>query len=168
MKTWNAFLLATAVTALGFAIKTDPAQAFCVYNKTDKPIYSAVPTLENLRNFSVGIPVNNSSCCNWKNKDCNPTKKQNGILDAEVRIEFPRDAHYCGNPRKDMLGRSEPNYPRVKMQGGGYLTVVNNPAYKGAPPKTYWDVKIGDSGYLVQSWTYDHKLLDTYPCTRIR
>jgi hypothetical protein len=143
-----------------------PANAFCVYNGTDKEIYFSEHTPKGMIKT---IDAGKNSCCNWKNKDCNPSKQRDKMLDVyQIRVELTKPkwgggfarSYTCGLGTAKVLGEQVYN-PQAKsqIQAGGYWTVDANPGFVSTKK-----VDNENPPYIVKSWSYDNKVLNTYPC----
>lgn len=130
------------------------AHAFCVYNKSDKDI--EFQQQGHIKGMTARIAPGKDSCCNWKNKDCNKSKKQTATLSATLiarySTSFSRyDGDWCG-----IFVQGEG--ASLEHQAGGYLVVQNGRHNKSKPAST------DNPTYIVTSYSHDHKLLDSYTC----
>ena len=115
--------IGSVFTGLAFVVfaaflAVEGAEAFCVYNKTDKPM-NAVQTSGG--NFGKNIPSGGKECCNWQEKSCN----KGGKKDSTVRFKV----YYQGEGIRDW------GYPTVcedfPIKAGGWLTIEgSNDNYK--------------------------------------
>ena len=62
-------------------LMVEGAEAFCVYNKTDKPMNAAQTSGGN---FGKNIPSGGKECCNWQEKSCNKGGKRDSIVRFDV------------------------------------------------------------------------------------
>jgi hypothetical protein len=63
------------------------AEAFCVYNKTDKKIgVQERSGHKSSHGFYGDIDPGDNKCCNWQNSDCNEEGKMDSIVRFEVII----------------------------------------------------------------------------------
>ncbi|MBW4444507.1 MAG: hypothetical protein KME10_25525 [Plectolyngbya sp. WJT66-NPBG17] len=152
--------LSTVTTLLGaFGVMGTRADAFCVYNGTDKKIYFQQ---SEWKGMATGINARDNSCCNWRNKDCNPSKARGRMLDvAAIRVILKERLTYadsvtCGVETYSAVHGSN---IEAKIQAGGYWTIDKNPSFDSKQ-------KYGSDNppYLVKSWSYDNKVLATYLC----
>ena len=81
----NLFLAGLVLAGLGVFLMVEGAEAFCVYNKTDKQI-TVIQTSghKKTHGFSLIINRGDSECCNWKNSDCNKEGKKDSIVKFNV------------------------------------------------------------------------------------
>ncbi len=156
-------LSVSAITTLfgmfGIGATANRADAFCIYNATDKQIYFQQAEWKGM---SKTIKAGDNGCCNWQTKDCNPSKKRDRMLDvASIRVVIKPRFNYaesvdCGVERYSAVGGSS---IEAKLQAGGYWTVEKNKNFN--PSQKYGSQ---NPPYLVNSWSYNHRLLSTYIC----
>jgi hypothetical protein len=93
-------------------LAAEGAEAFCVYNKTDKKII--VNQIEGQKNnrvrFYNEINSGDNKCCHWSNKDCNRKGKKDSTLKFTVTVikDSWHAPHVCQN---------------FAIKAGGWLTV---------------------------------------------
>ena len=98
-------------------------------------------------------PVPGTACCNWKNKDCNPSKRQNTILEAEIFV--------MGGGQNNMAcGKvNDQDNMAVRFPAGGRVLVENNPKFN---PNQYPTTK--NPRYIVKVLNVEDVHIMTYPC----
>ena len=114
-KTVNSVLAVLVLAVLAVFLTTEGAEAFCVYNKTDKKMRVEQTGGHGARFYSKFVAEllpGESACCNWQNEDCNKEGKKDSIVRFEVFYHtegfFPGREHVCRD------------YP---IQAAGALTV---------------------------------------------
>lgn len=94
------------------------ADAFCVYNETDKVLFVQETGGGKIPSFGGFIARNlqpgENKCCNWQDKDCNSKGKRDSIVTFQVST-VPITSH--DPPSIDVCT----GFP---IKAGGWLTVV--------------------------------------------
>lgn len=86
---------AVLTAAVLIFVFTGQALAFCVHNKSDKPMdFSQTSGNKTFRGFSATLNPGQDSCCHWSNKDCN---KDGGKSDTVGFSVMYSDAFLCKN-----------------------------------------------------------------------
>jgi hypothetical protein len=134
-------VFAAIVACVGIFAAHD-ASAFCVYNNIAKKKIFAMQ-LGKLKGFSGTISPGDKACCNYKNNDCNKGGNREKMLDMETRVEIKKGSSLV-----------------AKLQAGGYWVFKDNPKFDKSSKKFGWQ----NPPYILESYTYDHKLLNTYNC----
>ncbi len=159
------------------------AQAFCVYNATTNRV--DVVQLYHWKGMSTQIsmatrpgeflaklgkappgydpnaaPVPGSACCNWQNKECNKSGKQDALLSMQVYVQVKpgnvvgvgREAYLCGQVDSN-------DNMSVPFLAGGHMVVSHNAAFKPNKP-------VGASNPKAVVYVYDPagQHIKTYPC----
>ena len=96
------------VTAGSCLVKTEPASAYCVYNKSDDPITALQLTVK--PDFEKVINPHPKECCHWTDGSC--TEKNDGLF---VIYEHPEvvnesEQNYHATSRKRRKKRLETPY----------------------------------------------------------
>ena len=146
-----------AVAALaGGALIAGDASAFCVYNGTDKDILFA-QTQVSVKQMNKVIKPKERGCCNWENKDCNPKKKQNQILEATVLTDYATKLSSYSGIRCGIFYQGEG--AKIKHEAGGTIAISNYAQYDGTKASSYTNPK-----HYVISNTHEGKLMGRYVC----
>lgn len=79
--------LACALAAGALAFGAAPASAFCIFNKITQTSGDAAIVGEVIRGgeWTAGIDQGDHKCCDWQNRQCNPTGRREGKLVFGVR-----------------------------------------------------------------------------------
>ena len=84
-RTWNV----PRVAYWALLMVSGTAHAFCVYNDTDKIVrYRGI----GMSDFAATLAAKSGAdatkaCCNWKDKGCNPTKEQTGLVQMTLTVK---------------------------------------------------------------------------------
>jgi len=97
------------------------AEAFCVYNKTDKVVrVEQVGGHKAGYGFSVKISPDDNKCCHWSTSDCNKEGNQDSRVSFDVFIEhrepYKTDERICAD---------------FWIEAGGWMTVVKKQDSRG-------------------------------------
>lgn len=166
--------IAAASTLVAFFGAMD-AGAFCIYNDTNTTALSESIDYAKNGKFAAIIDPGKNSCCNYKEKSCNPTGKQDALLDHQLRIAHPGSGKGyvaapttnlsagawidCAPPRERSGLTDRTNFFTAKIQAGGYVKFFNNPAFK----KNEY-ISPDNPPYTANVFATDHKPLATYTC----
>ena len=83
----NSVFMALVFVVLAAFLVVGGAEAFCVYNKTDKKIgVQERSGHKSSHGFYSDIDPGDNKCCNWQNSDCNKEGKMDSIVRFEVII----------------------------------------------------------------------------------
>lgn len=117
MKTTTVAAIVLVTVAAGLAGFATPAEAFCVYNDTDRPVrfhQHIGGIISGARAFdSQWLQPGKNACCNWREEGCNPSKHQKGLVKITVLVEMPSQGPLDLNAQR----RCE----EVQFEAGGYL-----------------------------------------------
>ncbi|MBK18528.1 MAG: hypothetical protein CMM52_06805 [Rhodospirillaceae bacterium] len=93
---------------------TSPASAFCIVNEWKQTIHVRLKTYNPLGHFHRMIKAGDEPCCEWFDRNCNPTATRTGrlIFDIRSRAKKPKE-FYCATGLQK----------RVAGVGGGKITV---------------------------------------------
>ncbi|PKN33254.1 MAG: hypothetical protein CVU61_14140 [Deltaproteobacteria bacterium HGW-Deltaproteobacteria-19] len=73
------------VSAIFLCLTAEGADAFCVYNNTDKEFNAAeCHGGKTAKGFEKNLKPGDHACCNWENKDCNEKGKKDSIVAFNV------------------------------------------------------------------------------------
>ena len=108
--------------------------SFCVYNKSSIPIKA----WEDPGDFSKEIKPGKNECCNWGNKDCNPSGERTATLMLWINSK-DEDSHFSAI---------------LPMQAGGYAVVKEEDRSR---------LKVTRKNLYVESYTWDNKLVVRSP-----
>ena len=147
----------TTGTAMILGFFSVNANAFCVYNKSDKP--ANFRQQEMWKGMSTMIKPGDKACCNWKEKDCNPSKKQNATLKAKLGAgdDSKKNSSYAKGEECGVFKQGDG--ASLKHEAGGYLVIEN---YKQYDAKKNKDNK--NPTYYVTSHSADHTVKARYTC----
>lgn len=157
----------SALALCAFLLAPHDASAFCVYNKiASKKVFAM--QLGKLKGFSGTIKPGDKACCNYKNSDCNKGGNREKMLDMETRVEIKKGTNLglmsvgnestsCGVETYDAVNGSG---LEAKLQAGGYWVFRDNPRFDRNSKKYGWQ----NPPYILESYSWDHKLLKTYNC----
>lgn len=81
------FLLVLGLGTFQFMAQTSPAAAYCVENDAAVPLRVQLETYNPLGDFDRLILPGKTECCDWFDRNCNPTFKRDGLLMFSVRTE---------------------------------------------------------------------------------
>lgn len=154
MKTFIAALLTTV------SLLTGTANAYCVYNDTDKPAHFSGVGI-NLFRATLDPKPNGKdspqSCCNWQNNTCNPSGKRDAMIQMALSMNTEGGKHpdlRCGDVFK--IDNSKPFAQDqgegigLRMQAGGYARARKQ-----------------DGKYFLDVFDIDHKLRASSQCRKI-
>lgn len=98
-------------------------------------------------------PVPGTACCNWKEKDCNPSKRQNAMLEMEITV-------LGGGKNNLTCGKmNDKDFMAVRFPAGGRVLIVPNEKFKSnAAPAT------NNPKYLALVMNVEDVHIMTYPC----
>jgi len=115
------------------------ANAYCVYNDTDREVSVAQErhpdSMRDERKLKRVLGPKSQVCCEFHKLDCNPEGRNNAVVNLEIRI-LGEPAYSCGFP-----AGAEPN---VKVTGAGTIRILRNPRKSAYP-------------YVVRVRTHDRK-----------
>lgn len=148
-------IAATATVLAGFF--SIQANAFCVYNKSDKP--ARFQQVEMWKGMTTLIKPGDKACCNWKEKDCNPSKKQNATLKAILGAGDDSKKHSSYAKGENCGVFKQGDGASLKHEAGGYLVIENYSKYDAKKDK---DSK--NPTYFVTSYSADHAVKARYTC----
>jgi len=110
--------MALVFVILSAFLTAEIANAFCVYNETDKVLFvqeTGGGKIASLGGFIArNLQPGENKCCNWKDKDCNSEGKKDSIVTFEVNT-VPITSH--DPPSIDVCT----DFP---IKAGGWMTVV--------------------------------------------
>jgi hypothetical protein len=132
-----------ALAAVLAAAATD-ASAFCVFNDLkDKAVVVTQEEHPDWKRqdarFQKTIAPGQSSCCEFKDMNCNPNGRQNSLVGLEVAVAAGETPLKCGPVGTPEKGR------QVKLSGDGTLRIVPNPKLE----------KGSTAPYVARIWTHD-------------
>lgn len=109
----------SAALALLFGIQavSNPANAFCVVNLWKDTLHVKLKTYNPLGNFHRMIKSGDKACCEWFDRNCNPSASRDGtiVFDIRSRNKKPRELYCSTGLQKRVVG-----------VGGGTITVREN------------------------------------------
>jgi hypothetical protein len=102
---------------LAIPIIATPASAFCVRNQTDITLIARLETPNPLGGFHTMIRPGKEVCCDWFNRNCNPSGAREGLLEFRIRDRRKKgpSTMYCDNtPKRRVYGVSNGNITITK------------------------------------------------------
>lgn len=169
------------------------AHAFCIYNSTSSPVYAqqlnvtqqlafrgmskiipaASNPTENRRGLGLNLPKElndpnprtspGSECCHWSNGECNPSKRQDSVVAAMLRVQVKQgtnllvgrtggEGYFCG--QQD----AQDNWA-VPFAAGGFVTV--EPYAKHDARK---EISARNPKFVAKVFAVNGQHVKTYPC----
>jgi len=78
--------MAVVFAVLAVFLAVEGAEAFCVYNNTDKLMNVCQASgSSGAKGLKEDIGPGGNACCNWQNKDCNKEGKRDSIVTFNVK-----------------------------------------------------------------------------------
>jgi len=113
----NLVLAGLVLAGLAVFLAVEGAEAFCVYNQTDRRInVEQTGGHKKDSGFVRGIDPGGKECCNWQNKDCNKEGKRDGIVGFSVY-------YWKTAPGPGPIGVAIDICQDFAIQAGGWLTI---------------------------------------------
>lgn len=90
-------ILAIFVLAMtGVMTGAEPAQAFCIDNKSPYTLRVHLETVNPFGKFRVPFKPGNKACCSWFSQRCNPTRTRDALLMFSIRTKANANIQrYC-------------------------------------------------------------------------
>jgi hypothetical protein len=109
-----------AALLLAIPIFAAPASAFCIRNQTNITLIAKLETPNPLGGFHTMIRAGKEVCCDWFDRNCNPSGAREGLLEFRIRERRKKgpSAMYCDNtPKRRVYGVSNGNITITKAAG---------------------------------------------------
>lgn len=151
-------IFAAAAVLVMFGLPA-PAEAFCLYNYTDRGIrfIQQANIIKLWKAFDKTVASKGNACCNWQNRDCNPGGKKTSTVEFMAQLTVSNRAIGCG-PGKGVPGMEIEN-PHVAVEAGGWVEVYKAPGYD----RKKYASKDNPFG-IAQSYKADGSLLASFHC----
>ncbi len=146
-------LIALAALTLG----AGTANAYCVYNKSDRPAHFS--SFGNLTNFSKSVAPGGKECCPYSEKTCNAKKSRTSDTQMATSIETSSTSIGIGSVTKGyrcgaLMGQGKDGL----TQGEGYGYWVQGSGWA--------ELHKSGEGYVVQVYNADSKHRGTISCPK--
>jgi len=117
----NLIFAGLVFAALMVFLAAEGAEAFCVYDKTDKVVrVEQVSGHKAGYGFSVKISPDDKQCCHWSNTDCNKEGNKDSRVSFDVFIEH-----------RELYKGDERICAAFWIEAGGWMTVVKKQDARG-------------------------------------
>ena len=116
------WILPAALLPAAVFLLAAPASAYCIKNQTGRTLIVKLETPNPLGGFHTQVGEGREVCCDWFNRNCNPTGAREELLMFSVRERSKTVSRmFCDNAP----GR------RVYGIGIGTITITESPYFRG-------------------------------------